>query len=261
MGELQDYQQRGIIEAVSRRTLAVSPKEGTELATAVAVEFMGKRYIVTARHVVRDRDLDDVFFLFRLEEPFTLIQKADLPRRMIGTKVRERFQLPLKSPLESVEEDDLAVFQIESLPDEIKGADFHTLERSRVTPSVGTAVLVFGFPTELVRRVPGGQDLGTFPQAEWSEIVEPRQGLLAFESERHFLIDFTREGTSPDVADHPSGMSGAGVWTYPAETSGAVWDPRSSYLVGIQTGWYKGFPQRLKATRVERLIKLIESGG
>jgi hypothetical protein len=163
--------------------------------------------------------------------------------------------------LESGEADDLAVFQIESLPEEIKGVDFHRLTTTRVTPSVGTTVLVFGFPTELVHGIPGDQDLGTFPHAEWSEIVEPRPELLGFDPELHFLVDFTREGASPDLADHPSGMSGAGVWTYPPETSGTIWDPRTSELVGIQTGWYRVFPQRLKATRVERLVKLIESGG
>jgi hypothetical protein len=96
MGKLRAYQDHAIFEAVSRRTLAVSPKGGEELATAVAVECKDKRYVVTARHVVRNRDLDDIFFLFRPDQPYIVIRKADLPRRVREASVRERFRLPLR---------------------------------------------------------------------------------------------------------------------------------------------------------------------
>jgi hypothetical protein len=161
--------------------------------------------------------------------------------------------------------DDLAVLVIDPSFVPSPHLRFHQIQDDRRTPDVGSYVVLFGLPSELLRLVgpleeksTGRMGYMTFGNFEWRTIVKGEcHDLENFNPTRHFLIDFYGETISEEYVTHPGGISGCGVWTYPPITKAEVWDPTKVELVGVQSSWYKE-RRLMKAIKIERLLALLK---
>lgn len=251
----------GVTESAAYHTVALihgEPK-AQELATGTAVSFRGHQFIVTAAHVIRDWT-DEIYMIPRPEGPYA-IRPTPKPYGPWGTRrLRERIKPKILARHVSGHLDDLAAI----LPTpfaELRLLRFHELDRTRTASPIGTKIMIFGFPVERtsVAVLPGQPPAGVVvPLVQFSIVLDPAPYAMAnFDPERHLLLQFERTSGPEDVLSNPLGLSGAGAWTAPPWEEGAIWDPRTIELVGIQVAWYPS--QRVQmVTRVERLIAFLD---
>jgi hypothetical protein len=93
---------------------------------------------------------------------------------------------------------------------------------------------------------------------EWRFVVEPVIGLSGFNPTKHFLVDFSEDTHSKGYVTLPAGMSGSGIWMYPAFEQDNVWYSTNMLLVGIQSSWYRQ-SRLIKGVRIGRLLHLLQA--
>jgi hypothetical protein len=263
--EVTKFAQNAIEEAISYSTLGIASEDGTVTGTAIAVDYKAQCSVITNKHIVDDIASGPFWFYFRPDAPLIRAPKKDFGNHINKVVGSERFRFSITRTLTSGPLDDLAVLVIDPSIVPSPLLRFHRIQDDRRTPEVESCVVLFGFPSELLRlvgplkeRSTGRVGYMTFGNFEWRTIVEQEcRDLESFDSTRHFLIDFSGEMNSDKFVAHPRGMSGCGVWTYPPFTEGDLWDPTKVELVGVQSSWYKD-RRLMKAIKIERLLAVLK---
>jgi len=262
--DIQDQSLTAIREAIGWHTIAIDislcSKENPVWGTGALITADGKFFIITCRHIVRpEYPSEDLRFLYRPEAPFRPVDKGFLKRisrHYIFSKEVVRSSpktIPILNVIHSDDKDDLAILQIDPLWDEIGSYRFFEMNKTQViSPDINAPIFLMGFSKELTKRVTERGDLGDFPYFEYGQISTKRIDSDTYDSQRHFLIEF---GKTEDRVE-PHGLSGCGVWSRRISGPNKLWAP-NIHLIGIQHSYFKK-TQVLKATRIERVIQLLE---
>jgi hypothetical protein len=235
----------------------------------VCVEYAGKAFIVTARHVIDDIEKDLGFSPKELQvgtrspKPLKVNFSGKIPERLPDVGRNETKTFPIDDVPTSHDLDDLALLRLRGVPSDYDPLRFHLVDAKGVSPDIGAGVLVVGHPSqELFTPDLGKQEMrmatGTYA-LEAYVVVYKERGLIEFDPSRHYLVDFKTGGDSKEYLQNPKGMSGAGVWLLPPSVRrDQIWDGSRARLAGIQSTWYKRV-KLLKATRIERLLELLRA--
>lgn len=212
---------------------------------------------MTARHVVKDRDPNEILFLRRPEVPLEFLDGIP-PSLPPGQHLERDFLLPIDDVILSGPSDDLAALRLIGTPKQVEPMYFFDIEESANLPDEGQAVLVVGTLRTLVRLARLGDQRHVVSLfIEGARIQRLENPPHDFEPNRHFaMLRVATKEADPPV--DPRGLSGAGVWVTPRAGDDTIWDSSQLRLVGVQTGWYEA-RNVLKATRIERLVELMKT--
>lgn len=239
-------------EVVTSHTVGIisETKDGprTGIGTGTAIEWRGRRMILTAAHVVRTADPSQLRFLFR---PEGAIQREYVESRTPTGRFFRAEEIEVRG-MRSLDPLDLAVIDVSSDLDANHPVTFFPLDSVATAPSPGTVVMIIGLPSALGQRVYGGQFAAS--RAIAYERVQEPTSLSAVDPDAEFAVTYTYgEDVGPDGI-HPGGFSGAGIWSY-QETDSLIWHARVA-LGGMLTAY---FPTRRLATglRVETIVRAL----
>ncbi len=248
-------------EAITYSTLGISPDDGETVGTGVALSYKDKKCIVTAKHLVEEMDHNNFRFYFRDDEPQRRITKKELPKiKRLGG--RKWFRIPVINITLSDEIDDLALLFIDQSYN-LRNLRFHGLLSETMSYEEGKDLLLFGFAQELIGAAQdvytGERGFALISCFEWRSIISTTKLLNEYDPSRHFLMEFYNDPESVEGITSPKSMSGCGVWMPAKLSKPGLWVPESNInLCGIQSSWYEG-PKILKATKVERLLALLDT--
>jgi hypothetical protein len=260
IGVIEDHAGEAIEEAIACSTIGIASEDGTTLGTGVAIRYKGYNLIVTARHVLESVDLGGRRIIKKKNAPLPREAKKDLPELLAK---QSRIKIPSTQILISKSsDDDLAVLFVDASCLTRQNVRFHELDDTRNTPEPGVIIVIMGYPVENAvspREEPAscaGYEI--LLNVEWRFVVEPVIGLSGFNPTKHFLIDFSEDTHSKGYVTHPAGMSGSGIWMYPAFEQDNVWYSTNMLLVGIQSSWYRQ-SRLIKGVRIGRLLHLLQA--
>jgi hypothetical protein len=204
------------------------------IGTGAAVRWRGQHYILTAEHVLRETDPQDLRFFFR---PDNTLRREEREEVMARPGVPTRWLLPpadLQVAAPIVDADlDLAVIPVRSDLQKSRPVLFFEIDAGRASPAENTTVITTGFPFDITRLTFKDERVA-FTSVVWTEVVPPLDGLdRKYDPNRHFLTPFD---VDPPTAD-PAGFSGAGVWYRKGDTPG-IWHPNLD-LAGVVIGYYR----------------------
>ncbi len=208
--------------------------EGRGIGTGTGVLWRGRRFILTANHVLADTPRERLYFFPPVHDPELAEASADWSGLPLQQRVRfEEGPEILVSAL-----DDLAAIELPHLAGEVAAAGFYRLDERAVTPAIGTPVAYVGYPSDQARILRGS--LSAAPFYNCSEILESKATFRNYDPERSFLAGFP---SGEEI--HARGFSGAGVWY--AEPAGEL------VLAGIVTDYVERL-RILIARRAERVV-------
>ncbi len=248
-----------IEEALTYSTLGISPDDGeNDVGSCVALSYEGKKFIVTARHVVEGKDHHDFRFYFRDDEPQRRITIKELTsiQTMSG---RQWIRIPVATIILSDEIDDLALLLIDQ-DYNLKNLRFYNLHSESIIYEEGRDLVLFGFAQELIRTAEniytGERGYALISCFEWRSIISATKPLNNYDPSKHFLMEFYHDDQG--IAS-PKAMSGCGVWIPKKLSKPGIWVPEDNItLCGIQSSWYED-SRILKATKIERLLALLNT--
>jgi hypothetical protein len=207
-----------------------------EMGAGSACSWMGKKLVLTAKHVVAGAEPSELAFFTRPSGQIGWVTRDGPPA------FAERVPLRIEEIVESPRQD-LAALILTGGEADRSQLHFCDLPACLApVPSGPGVTLLIGypgdqsFPIATVRRRNGSvhHDLVAVPEAFWGSIVDnpPRFLSSDYDPARHFLLRFdpSEEGSMPH------GYSGAGVW-YQRSGKHALWVAQP-VLAGLQTSWY-----------------------
>lgn len=221
-----------------------------DVAAGVAIKWNGRRLIVTARHVLKEEDFDDVRLILPLDQPFDRGGTVVVPQELHPVVA-----MPVpKASFVQCEWEDLGYFEVATNFAASSDLDFYPLPPLARTPVEGRGCVLMGFPRDLSGPLSGSEAAAVLA-ARWSSVHdagEEGKFLKSFERNDHFLMKFHEA----DKGKNAEGFSGGGVW-FLTEEPGAetVWRLTAG-LAGIQSKW---FPKKsvTLAVRVELLVRFL----
>ncbi len=250
-----------LLEVISHHTVCItSVRKDHQHGTGVAICVLGKYFIITAGHVIKNEDPTSLRFLGRSETPLVNVAKEEIGDTIEKCKFPTHpVALPIARHFISDSGADIGILEIDpNVPTE-KTFQFHKIKDiNQKVPKEG-AVVLFGFPGELAQwvkhRETGKVGNLVVPWAEFTQISKPSNNISSSFDERiHFLLDYPV--STGEFGVNPHGMSGGGVWSYKKiGKSGEIWAPSIS-LIGIEHTWDK-LRKLLKATRIEWILEMI----
>ncbi len=237
----------GIEEGIAWHTVGVVANGGEGIGTGSAILWRGHPLILTAGHVVRGTQPQDLWFFFRAEGTLQRGEANEIPmQENIRLAIREHITI---QAIHYDQEKDLAALQVPLSLQEQRNVRFHELDPTSTTPNAGTTVVMMGYPADIAVRVQGA-DRAVFPSLEWARI-EGNHELDGFDPNTHFLVPYFSASSNR----HPAGFSGAGVWFH--HNTPVVWHPNLG-IAGVCTHYY---PSRalLKILRIEFVRQFLEA--
>lgn len=240
---------KAAVEAIASHTVGIAVLDNTAIGTGTLVSYLGKRYVLTAKHVIAGAAIETIRFWPR--PPRAMIEKAakdatdaDYGRETVGVL------FPVAAYSTSSEAD-IALLEIDARFELAAGAEFYDLSRSapfgdwRPEGLDALLLLIFGYPTENsrpLRRVGNMEQrfLGAtaFESRYFAESNEPEKwkGLpYQLDPAKDFLFDYPQP---IEDAMHPRGFSGCGVWV-PCDIPGRpVWTSEP-VLLGVTHTYLK----------------------
>ena len=244
-----------VINTVRQQTtLATGQTASWEaVGSGSACRWKGKRFVLTAKHVLEEASARDIRFFLRSTGAIDW-----------GTRPSQ----PLIAQIVALEVEDVVRCQYEDLACIILGQnesgrhlEFADLPKDfGDVPPAGGGTLITGCPTDQSITVAEGYQQGTHwrafalqPRGCWAVVVDdpPRYFPSSFDSAKHFLLryDPAEEGALPH------GFSGSGVW-YRRRRVDSLWaaDP---VLAGVQVRWH-GESKLMIAVRSEVVRQFLE---
>lgn len=264
---LEEFAIKGIGEAIARYTVAIDLSLAVKrplIGTGSLVKIKGRSFILTCKHLVEENyKNEDLRFFFKSDEELKdseirEIKKSPLFEIIKLTNKTYPQELSIINRFYSTDQsDDLVLLELEPSSKELKEYSFFEISAESIKiPKINMPIYLFGLSRELVRKV-AKNGFGVFPYFLMSKIInKDTTDYTGFDSNKHFLIDY---GIDEFYVD-PHGLSGSGVWTRLQSGENKLWTPNLR-LVGVETGVYEiNKPsQPLKATKIERLFKIIEN--
>jgi hypothetical protein len=115
--EIQDQARQAIFEAITRSTVTLGPSRNVPLdklayGSGVCVEFDGKPFIATARHVLDNLDelgfaASELLIGSRPDVPLVINFTGRIPLRISGAVYSPARRLPISEAIQSDQSDDL----------------------------------------------------------------------------------------------------------------------------------------------------------
>lgn len=227
------------------------------LGSATCIELRGIRYLLTAAHVVHDKqgqqvDLRAINVIFRrnggTNNAFVrrILAAGGGPQDSLDIALLElsaeganeiatsKDFLPETRVLKGVSSDESRLFAVYGAPERLSRASL-----ADKTFSAGTMCYVSiccdSFPSHL-----------------------DRSHDIALEYNKTSNISPSQEGTveAPD----PPGLSGGGIWLITEPQEGVFWDPSESKLIGVQNRW-RPSAGYVRGTQVQFAISLLDDTG
>jgi hypothetical protein len=264
---IEEQTRKAIHEATSWYTVAIdvslASKGSLAWGTGSILKFQERLFILTCEHVVqREYKDEEIRYLFRddneLKGHYCVdnVKNASL-RELTENPETLAVMLPLVHRFYSDEEDDdLVLLELDPRSELFRRNHFYPIELNiKILPKEDVKICLLGFPTDFMRDERGDGRFGCFPYFLASRVVdkELNRNVYDYNKEKHFLIEYEKFG---DKIDNLRGISGCGIWT-PSQLPQEVWTANLR-LLGVQTGFYEG-DEVLKATRIEKVIELLES--
>lgn len=226
-----------------------------EMGTGSACRWKGRRFVLTAKHVLAGAGSSELAFFARPSGRIAWVTRDAPPA--FAQRVPLRIEEIFESPCE-----DIAALILHEEDADSSRLHFCDLPIGFApVPSGPGVTLLIGypgdrsFPVASARQQDGSVQhaLCAVPAACWGSIIGEAPPLISsqYDPGRHFLIRFdpSEEGSMP------YGYSGAGVW-YQGPERQALWAARP-VLSGVQTSWY---PQSklMVAVRSEIVRQFLE---
>ncbi len=242
--------------------IVTSDDNGFDHGSGVAVRYKGKEYILTASHVLKPlQDHRRLKFLGRPSVPFknvTFNQLSSIREKGIGSiGFSEAASVHISKCIYGAPDEDVAAIEVKNVHDSLPQTIFHNLEQHEsIQPLAGTLASAFGFPGEIATHVTheitghrGVMALSLHVDVEVQDIsVAPNRLNPAI----NFITDYTFKESSCN----PKGMSGCGIWSRPKHSTGLVWSPYTTRLLGIQSSFYPK-SKLLVAVKIERVMSVL----
>lgn len=259
---LREHARTAIEEAVAWYTVAIdvslASENGPNWGTGSLIQLEKRLFILTCRHVVEPQyEEKGLRFLYRNDNSLRFVEKDDIKKWPIH-KIDKAYPqtVPIINRFYSDEIDDLVLLEIDSSSPEIKDWKFHQVAHPDLkTPMANTQVFLMGFSIELARTVTKHGDKGLFLYFDATKIIEKDVYSKQFDTQKHFLIDFTINEDSVD----PHGLSGCGVWSCVQLEKDKLWTA-NLYLCGVESAYFEK-SRVLMVTKVERLLQMINDYG
>jgi len=249
-------------EAILRSTVGIATNQNRGIGTGSLVSYLGKRFILTAEHVMAGVD--------PLQCRFFIPPPAPLREHSMLDGIPGEFGPPTPGDVLQVGSplldhiNDVAAFPLASTFLIPSYMNFFRIEQGVEAINDGASIIVLGFPVDNSATfgavVPGHlfKALGlTSSQATYSDSDQDRYVLhSSFDRDQHFIVEYS--GLDERIGPH--GFSGAGAWCVRVSES-PVWRTEP-LLAGVITGRYKStaaHPHLLQATRFAVVRHLFES--
>lgn len=160
MSNLQDQFETAIQEALASRTVIVtSVSTNVEHGSGVTVGFGGKKFIITAAHVIKPQANDQIRLIGRPKGPLRFPDRQDLDASAkTGQLAIDSVSTPTKVPITrrilGKEDEDIAALEIVDSDAYLPDTTFHDLTCPDATlVSPGRDVVLFGFPGEIAPQI------------------------------------------------------------------------------------------------------------
>lgn len=235
-------------EVVAWHTVGIVCDGGRGIATGIAIVWRDHYLILTAYHVIQGNRPGDFSLMFRPQgslihaEPSEMPGRRDvalLPRQHVSV-TRIQFNVNLDLGFLEVSPDLAAHHRVR----------FFKLDSSDEAPSVGSTVVVRGYPSDIASPTGEGDRL-VFASGFPGQVADkPRPH--RFDPGREFLLKFPLA----EAGKHARGFSGAGAWFQKDPT--AVWHPNLR-LAGVCTHYYarSGLLSFVKSQFVLRFLRSV----
>ena len=231
--------------------------------SGVAVRYNGKHYLLTAAHVLRPlKNLHELRIIGRPPTPFKNVALRQLQGDIPGVNdgsfgFSESTRVDAVSRIFGEAEEDIVAIEINRGQESLPYTIFHDLVQCNSDDlNPGSIASAFGFPGAIAQRVmhqvtqrQGVMANSLHIDIEVKDISVAPEGL---NSAVNFITDYTFE----DAGCDPKGMSGCGIWSRPQRSTGLVWSPYTTRLLGIQSSFYPR-SKLLVAVRIERVLTLL----
>lgn len=238
-----------IEEAVAWHTVGIVTGSGESrwqgIGTGAAIRWRGSHHILTAEHVLRQTDPEDLRFFFRPDETLrreereVLLTRPGVPMRWLLPPADLQVAAPIVDG-----GIDLAVIPVRADLETNRPVRFFDIASGQTTPPENTTLIATGFPFDITRLTYKDERVA-FTSVVWTEVGPARTDLdRNYKQDRHILAVYDVE----DLNAHPGGFSGAGIWYRKGDTPG-VWHPNLE-LAGVVIGYYQG-PRMLQIVRRE----------
>jgi hypothetical protein len=257
--DLIDSAADAIEEAIAWHTVAIvggtGQRELQEIGTGSAISFDSQHFVLTARHVIADTPHEVLRFFCRPDGTFSRMPRNQ-HREQTAIDVDQLHLLERLPVLGRVlsDIDDLGVLVVDASLEQAHRVRFFDLDPAATMASEGQLVVAMGYPSDIARRIEGGNFVA-FHSVEWSHVIVNRN-LADYDPDRHFLTQYHMIEEDPSA--HPRGFSGSGVWYRMGPTpDGKLWVP-NLHLAGVYVTYFSQ-SQLLKAVRIERVIEFLRT--
>lgn len=253
-GSVNDNQYLAIEFAITQSVVGIVGRgqdglPGQQIGTGTLCEERGKRFILTAEHVVSQCTAEDLFFFTPAESVGRKEFGQPLDIKLNEVAVRK----PL--PVTCIHADSNLDVAILELPSEFRGESYWTFRRILPTPldlEVGHHTVAIGHPSQLAQPIDRSGLLMAFKKVECLKVTDlGTTSIEGFDPQKHFLTDFPSSKRL-----HPAGFSGSGVWAN-YETKGDVWVAYPAF-VGMIVSYFKR-REMLKAVRASVIVDFIKA--
>ena len=240
--------------------IVTSDDDGFDHGSGVAVQYKGKEYILTAAHVLKPlRDHRKLKFLGRPSVPFKNVTFNQLPGLLEqkGVGFSEAASVYVSKCIYGAADEDVVAIEVKNVHDSLPQTIFHNLsEHESIQPHAGTLVSAFGFPGEIARHVTHKVTGHRGVMALSLHIDAIVQDISVAPDRLDPAINFITDYTFKESSCNPKGMSGCGIWSRPKHSTGLVWSPYTTRLLGIQSSFYPR-SKLLVAVKIERIMSIL----
>jgi hypothetical protein len=213
------------------------------IGSGTFVQVGDRLFVATARHLFRDFKTDDVIGMYWGEEDnrtgiirsdAILDGELDLAAIPLPSDTRACGVL-LRGQRATHQEDEQEVFVISGVPAEKCTVDLQSRQ-----------IVVGHYSCGLV----------ALPRKRW-----PTSSEVPISPDVDLFLNYTRDFAADDHGNRtrqiaPYGLSGGGIWSVPARADG-IWSPTDARLVAIQSSVEADRWRYLRATRIERWVRLV----
>jgi hypothetical protein len=246
---INEHLHKATYEALASYVVGIAILDNTAIGTGTLISYRGKRYVLTAEHVITGTTIETIRFWFRPPQAITVKAAKDTTDAEIG-EAKVGLLVPIVGFSTSTVAD-IAILEIDPKFEMPVGAEFYDVSKSapfskwQPEELEGLTLFIFGFPTDnsrafdrvgnSVRRFLGATiflskfDLATTAPPSWKGLAS------SIDPSKDFLFSYT----IPDVESiQPRGFSGGGVWIASDTAGRPLWtsEPR---LIGVIHTYFK----------------------
>lgn len=252
-----------ILECVASFTVGIAVSDNTGIGTGTLITAGNKRAVLTAEHVIRGAEPQQIRFWCKPNAPL-----VERPAKDVSASELRKLTAGIHFPIETVFVDakvDLALLILESGFELPTSAECFDLSKSHVLTNPGTtldglSLVCFGFPVDNSKLVMTTEDRGfsflgctlnvCYYDAKlnadlWDQLPS------SMSRDKNFLLKYNRA----DESIEPPGFSGSGAWISASTEGQVVWNA-DPLLVGVVHRYFKKFSV-LMATNLITIFEFV----